>query len=37
MGVLKSKEFWIGAAVAVALVKFGDRIPVVGSYVGKLK
>ncbi len=37
MSVLKSKEFWIGAAVAVALVKFGDRIPVVGQFAAKLK
>jgi len=35
--VLKSKEFWIGAAAAVALLKFGDKVPVVGPYVAKLK
>ena len=37
MGVLKSKEFWIGVAVTVALVKFGGQMPVVGPYVSKLK
>jgi hypothetical protein len=37
MRVLKSKEFWIGAAVAVAVLKFGDKLPVVGPYVSKLK
>lgn len=37
MNMLKSKEFWIGVAVTVAVVKFGDRLPVVGGYVGKLK
>jgi len=35
--VLKSKEFWIGFGVAVALVKFGSRLPVVGPYTAKLK
>jgi hypothetical protein len=37
MALLKSKEFWIGAAVAVAVLKFGDKLPVVGPYVAKLK
>ena len=37
MNVVKSKEFWIGAVVAVALLKFGDKLPVVGPYVAKLK
>lgn len=37
MKVLTSKEFLIGVAVTVALIKFGDRLPVVGPFVGKLK
>jgi len=37
MNVVKSKEFWVGAVVAVLLLKFGDRIPVVGQYVSRLK
>lgn len=37
MNVVKSKEFWIGVAVAVAVLKFGDKLPVVGPYVTKLK
>ena len=37
MKVFKSKEFWIGAAVAVVVLKFGDKVPVVGPYVAKLK
>lgn len=37
MSVVKSKEFWVGAVVAVLLVKFGDRLPVVGPYAAKLK
>ena len=37
MKVVKSHEFWIGVAVAVALLKFGDRLPVAGPYIAKLK
>lgn len=37
MKVLTSKEFLIGVAVTVALLKFGDRLPVVGGVVAKLK
>jgi hypothetical protein len=37
MKLLTSKEFLIGVAVTVALVKFGDRLPVVGQFVAKLK
>lgn len=37
MGMVKSKEFWVGAVVAVLVLKFGDRIPVVGGYVARLK
>lgn len=37
MKILRSKEFWIGAAVAVAVLKFGDKLPVAGPYVAKLK
>jgi hypothetical protein len=35
--MLKSKEFWIGAAAAVVLLKFGTGIPVAGPYIAKLK
>lgn len=37
MKVVTSKEFLLGVAVAVLLVKFGDRLPVVGPFVAKLK
>ena len=37
MKVITSKEFLMGAVAAVLLVKFGDRLPVVGQYVAKLK
>ena len=37
MKVLKQKEFWIGVGVAIAILKFGDRVPVVGPVVAKLK
>jgi len=37
MSIVKSKEFWIGAAVAIALVKFGGSLPVVGPQLAKLK
>ena len=37
MSVLKSKEFWIGAGVMWALLKFGGSLPVAGPVVAKLK
>jgi hypothetical protein len=37
MGVLKEKTFWYGVVAAVVLLKFGDKVPVVGPYVAKLK
>lgn len=37
MKLLSQKEFWFGVAAAVVLMKFGDRVPVVGPYVAKLK
>lgn len=37
MGIITDKRFLMGVAVAVLLVKFGDRLPVVGGYVAKLK
>jgi hypothetical protein len=35
--LITSKEFLLGVAAAVLLVKFGDKLPVVGQYVAKLK
>jgi hypothetical protein len=35
--MLKNKEFWYGAAALYLLLKFGDKIPVAGPYVAKLK
>lgn len=37
MKVVTSKEFLIGVAVAVLVIKFGDRLPVVGPVIAKLK
>lgn len=37
MKVVTSKEFLIGVAVTVLVIKFGDRLPVVGPFVAKLK
>lgn len=37
MKVVKSKEFWIGVVAAVALIKFGPGLPVVGPQISKLK
>lgn len=37
MKIVTSKEFLIGVAVAVLVIKFGDRLPVVGPMVAKLK
>jgi len=35
--IVTSKEFLIGVVAAVLLVKFGDKLPVVGGLVAKLK
>jgi len=37
MAMLKSKEFWLGAGALFLLMKFGDKLPVVGPAVAKLK
>jgi hypothetical protein len=37
MKVLTSKEFLLGVGAAILLIKFGDRLPVVGPFVAKLK
>ena len=37
MKTLTNKEFLLGALAAVLLLKFGDRLPVVGQFVSKLK
>jgi len=37
MKTLTNKEFLLGALAAVLLIKFGNRLPVVGPYVAKLK
>lgn len=37
MNVVKSKEFWVGAVAAVLVLKFGDRLPVVGQFVSRVK
>jgi hypothetical protein len=37
MKLLGQKEFWFGVAAAVVVLKFGDKLPVVGPYVSKLK
>jgi hypothetical protein len=37
MKMLTSKEFLMGAAAMFLLLKFGDKLPVVGPFVGKLK
>jgi hypothetical protein len=37
MKILHSKEFWYGAGALFLVLKFGDKLPVVGPYVGKLK
>jgi hypothetical protein len=36
-GILKSKEFWYGAVSLYLLLKFGDKLPVVGPTVARLK
>ena len=35
--MLSSKEFWMGAAALFLLLKFGDKVPLIGPYVSKLK
>ena len=37
MDMLKSKEFWLGAGALFLLLKFGDKLPVIGPTVAKLK
>lgn len=37
MKIVQQKEFWYGVAAAVLLMKFGDKLPVVGPYVAKVK
>ena len=37
MKTITNKEFILGFAAAVLLIKFGDRLPVVGGFVSKLK
>ena len=37
MKVITSKEFLFGVAAAVLVLKFGDKLPVVGPFVAKLK
>ena len=37
MKLITDKNFLIGVAAAVLLLKFGDRLPVVGPVVAKLK
>lgn len=37
MKMITNKEFLLGAAAAVLLIKFGGGLPVVGPLVSKLK
>lgn len=37
MRLLHSKEFWMGAGALFLVLKFGDKVPVVGPYVAKIK
>ena len=37
MKTITSKEFLMGAAAVFLLLKFGDKLPVVGPVVSKLK
>jgi hypothetical protein len=37
MKVITSKEFLMGVAAAFLILKFGDKLPVVGPFVSKLK
>jgi hypothetical protein len=35
--VVQNKEFWIGVIAALVVLKFGDKLPVIGPSVAKLK
>jgi hypothetical protein len=37
MKIIQQKEFWFGVAAAVLILKYGDKLPVVGPYVAKVK
>lgn len=37
MKVVQNKEFWIGVIAALVVLKFGDKLPVIGPSVAKLK
>lgn len=37
MNIVKSKEFWFGVAFLAAVLKFGDKVPVAGQFVGRVK
>lgn len=37
MRVVKNKEFWLGVVALAVVLKFGDKVPVVGSGVSKVK
>lgn len=37
MKLLTDKNFLLGAGAAILLLKFGDRLPVIGPVVAKLK
>ncbi len=37
MKIVKSKEFWLGAVALAVVLKFGDRVPVAGQAVSKVK
>jgi len=37
MKIITSKEFLMGAAAAFLILKFGDKLPVVGPFVAKIK
>jgi hypothetical protein len=37
MDLLKSKEFWYGAAALYLVLKFGPSLPVVGPTLAKIK
>lgn len=35
--MLKNKEFWYGAIAVYLVLKFGDKLPVVGPFVARAK
>lgn len=37
MKVVKNKEFWLGVAALAVVLKFGDKVPVAGAAVSKVK